>query len=360
MAGDVLRAPLNQRAWVMQERHMSPRILHFTKHQIFWECNETICSETYPKAEPVELFRRAARSKAFLGQIAADKPDSPVPRPASLQPLPTNPYHLWYELVGIYSRGGLTKTTDKLIALSGIAREMLPHLGGVESDYVAGLWRQDILYGLLWKTPETTGRKNQAVRPGPGEPYQAPSWSWASVNCPVTINYQLHSTPHDALATVEEAQATPKLGPFGEVRPGARLRINGTAYKAQFRYSHFSGRDWPELTIGTKRMSSKFKGSFAILPDDPFADDAQTRQRYRHVRLLSILQSKQKGTFGRQSPGSWAWLVMLMLVPTTEKPGEYRRFGLVELKGNGSDTVLDLGMVGKRVCDPLQGTFTVI
>ncbi|KAK0727737.1 hypothetical protein B0T26DRAFT_748041 [Lasiosphaeria miniovina] len=294
---------------------------------------EIICSETYPKAEPVELFRRAARSKAFLGQIAADKPDSPVPRPASLQPLPTNPYHLWYELVGIYSRGGLTKTTDKLIALSGIAREILPHLGG--------------------KTPETTERKNQPVCPSPGEPYQAPSWSRVSVHCPVAVDYQLHSTPHDALATVEEAQATPKLGPFGGVRPGAHLRIKGTVYKAQFRYSHFSGRGWPELTIGTKRISSKFKGSFAILPDDLFADDAHTRQRYRHVRLLPILQSKQKGTFSRQSPGSWAWLVMLMLVPMTDKPGECRRFGLLELKGNGSDT-------GKRVCDPLHGTFTII
>ena len=32
-------APLNRRAWVAQERILAPRILHFSKNQLFWECN---------------------------------------------------------------------------------------------------------------------------------------------------------------------------------------------------------------------------------------------------------------------------------------------------------------------------------
>lgn len=34
--------PLGGRAWVMQERYLSPRILHCGRHQIFWECSEMV------------------------------------------------------------------------------------------------------------------------------------------------------------------------------------------------------------------------------------------------------------------------------------------------------------------------------
>lgn len=355
---NVLDAPLNQRAWVMQERHLSPRILHFTNQQIFWECNETVCSETYPKADPIELFQRPVRSKALLGQKMADKLILPIPPPVRLQGLPSNVYELWYDLVGRYLCGGLTKTRDKLIALSGIAREISQCMGALEDDYAAGLWRQDFLYGLLWKTPTIIGLGSYRVRPGRDEPYQAPSWSWASVNCPVTVNYRLHSTPHDALAVVETVNVTPKLDPLGEILPGAYLRITGTTYKARLRYADFGGRIWPELSIGVlSKVQPRFKGSFAVLPDERFLD-GDSRQR-NDVRLLPILKSKQKSTIQRQSFHNSAWLVMLMLVPTG-RPGEYERFGIVELRGNGSDTFLNLGMAGKMLSDPREETVTII
>lgn len=34
---------LNKRAWVLQERVLSPRIIHFTEEQIFWECGQGVC-----------------------------------------------------------------------------------------------------------------------------------------------------------------------------------------------------------------------------------------------------------------------------------------------------------------------------
>ncbi|KAL1863864.1 hypothetical protein Daus18300_008013 [Diaporthe australafricana] len=237
-ADNVLDAPLNQRAWVMQERQLSPRILHFTSQQIFWECNETVCSETYQKADPIELFQRAIRSRALLGRMTADKlslPKSPSVLLQGLRNDVNNISELWYALVGRYSCGGLTKTTDKLIALSGVAREMAQCMRASEEDYIAGLWRQDLLHGLLWKTPTIIGPGSLRVRPGKDEPYQAPSWSWASVNCPVTVNYRLHSTPHDVLAVVETVHVTPKRDPLGEISPGAYLRIKGTTYKAGIR-----------------------------------------------------------------------------------------------------------------------------
>ena len=39
---DVGSAELNQRAWVLQERALSPRTIHFTATQTYWECGSVI------------------------------------------------------------------------------------------------------------------------------------------------------------------------------------------------------------------------------------------------------------------------------------------------------------------------------
>lgn len=48
----VAESPLNRRAWVLQERYLSPRIIHFGKTQILWECKSRDCCETFPDGIP--------------------------------------------------------------------------------------------------------------------------------------------------------------------------------------------------------------------------------------------------------------------------------------------------------------------
>lgn len=45
---ELLEAPLSRRGWVLQERLLAPRILHFCRHELFWECCEKEASESYP------------------------------------------------------------------------------------------------------------------------------------------------------------------------------------------------------------------------------------------------------------------------------------------------------------------------
>ena len=45
---EVLDAPLNHRAWVLQERLLSPRVLHFGARQILWECDILAACKIYP------------------------------------------------------------------------------------------------------------------------------------------------------------------------------------------------------------------------------------------------------------------------------------------------------------------------
>lgn len=47
--------PLIKRAWVVQERLLAPRVLHFGSVQLFWECHEGDASEDWPMSPPPVL-----------------------------------------------------------------------------------------------------------------------------------------------------------------------------------------------------------------------------------------------------------------------------------------------------------------
>jgi len=67
----------------------------------------------------------------------------------------------WYELVGSYSQGALTKQMDKLIAISGGAGlvEKTSH-----AKYLAGLWSNVAPeFGLLWRATSSDSRRLDAV-----------------------------------------------------------------------------------------------------------------------------------------------------------------------------------------------------
>ena len=78
-----------------------------------------------------------------------------------------------------YSRRKLTYQTDKLPALSGLAR----HFGSRcrEDTYVAGVWLSQLPRALFWNVPP---RGRPGVRP-PLTESGAPSWSWLSCTAPV-------------------------------------------------------------------------------------------------------------------------------------------------------------------------------
>lgn len=341
----------------MQERHMSPRILHFTSHQIFWECNETACSETYPNGDPVSVLQDYTRSKKFLRDLVCWKQErSELSSESSNTPL-GQIFTLWYDLVSIYSRGALAKNRDKLIAISGITKELYSHVRILSLTYLAGLWRQDLPYSLLWGTPKLRVPETRRVRFSSGEADIAPTWSWALVECGVHVDRRLCGTPHDILAVVEKVQVVPKTTVFGEVHPGGFLKIRVTSYSVRISYVRVPHDEvWPVLHVGIESYSVKSKSSFEILPDEHFID-GETCAR-SDLRILLILQSKQKSTVIPQLPGKEEWLATLLL-ELTGQLREYKRFGLAVLRANGSDRALD-GAINRRMCHPREELVTVI
>jgi hypothetical protein len=78
---NVLDAPLNKRGWVCQESLLAPRILHFGKTQLLWECCEMEASEKYPKGIPVVMRNKdpniGLKRRFVDAWINSKQPDHP-------------------------------------------------------------------------------------------------------------------------------------------------------------------------------------------------------------------------------------------------------------------------------------------
>ena len=173
-------APLNKRGWVVQERWFSPRIIHFSREQLFWECNELVACESFPHGPPMcggypiyRNFKRGLGDSILQGRASLDTPI------ASLEEEPTR---VWSRLVHQYSNSTLSIRSDKLVAISGLASAIQ---GYTKDEYLAGLWRRDIISQLGWETHH--GWPENFLDRLETECYTAPSWSWASVSRPVFI-----------------------------------------------------------------------------------------------------------------------------------------------------------------------------
>ncbi|KAH6889762.1 heterokaryon incompatibility protein-domain-containing protein, partial [Thelonectria olida] len=295
--------PLLTRAWVFQERLLSPRMLHFAKRELVWECRTGVfcdCGREHDdKADDLE-FRRLVSSKSIKTTNAT---------PLQLRAL-------WYAIVERYSRlmGNLTVESDAFPALAGLASRIS---GLLEDEYVAGLWRSNMVEGLLWARKNETP-DNRPVRP---KSWRAPSWSWASITD--EISYKHNTTSgwfrpelHEIYAAVEDVECVPtgsqRTGPISS----AALTLSGWVSHASVRARHTERRNWytDELTVQVDcDLVWQHDGHESSLrPDHP--EDVVDGETVLCLRLARI------------DKRDW----YLVLVRDTQSPGSFRRWGLYE------------------------------
>ncbi|KAF2836682.1 HET-domain-containing protein, partial [Patellaria atrata CBS 101060] len=105
--------PIVFRAWCLQEAVLANRILRYTSNELTWECNEQYACE------------RPELSRVMSPSITAQ-----------------HPYRKWNELIMVFTERHLTKDTDKLPALAGLARQFhmaTEAITGTKDKYLAGL-----------------------------------------------------------------------------------------------------------------------------------------------------------------------------------------------------------------------------
>ena len=253
---NVEQAPLTSRGWAFQERILAKRVLHFSRSCVLFECNTHRASEYHEDGIPYpirttvrgdgkhhsteEIQRLLAPDKHYVYRTELirhqGKPRHERPyyepetrvvknldyksqrqkvseiirlsahlgmrgsfaillRFAGTSAIEKLAFHSsWYEMVEQYSTRRLTKTSDKLMAIAGVAALIQQT---TKLTFVAGLWKEALEFNLLWSTTPTESRSNRPL----------PSWSWASIDGEVR---------HHLKSLEESAQQIPQLDSRGK------------------------------------------------------------------------------------------------------------------------------------------------
>ena len=177
----MVRTPLDERGWCLQERILAPRILHFGEEEMAWECTGTLACECQSVVTNWDGESRFKNERLLT--------DSQDPM-------------LWPLIVTEFTRRHLSFDKDILHAVSGLVDRMNT---GSPENYFAGIWRGQIPSALLWKPDyEYITQHQDRLRPASSWPnndpsyfskvprrhvtYYAPSWSWASVIGPIKFS----------------------------------------------------------------------------------------------------------------------------------------------------------------------------
>jgi hypothetical protein len=289
-SNSVVDAPLLQRGWVVQERLLSPRTVHFTSTQVFWECNATMASEAFRKSLHPGFL--TLRTSAVLGWRKS----------------PIEDYH-WNDVVSLYSSCQLTFGKDKLSAIAGIAKRMQSIHNG---RYLAGVWYDnDLVFYLCWRSDGSRLRS----RP----PYRAPSWSWASIDSCVDFPSGISKLrPIDAVSIqvqVISAHTTTSTeeGLYGAITSGSlQILCNNLVVLPRpttpYRRSHHI---YQQAWMDHWGYAGEYSDSFDSLDDQD------------HDTILPMLTD-------RTPPDQWhfvPFIACLILKLTGSKPGQYKRVG---------------------------------
>jgi hypothetical protein len=213
------------RAWCLQETALPTRVVAYGTKMMGWLCDTKRISQQHGEMGTAVGFRleRAWDERFRLLR--------------------------WAFIVNNYTERHLTYEKDKLVALAGLAGEIQ---AVTKDDYLAGIWRTNLVDGLLW----TTYSESKATRPAQ---YRAPSWSWASLNGP--IDFKTTTSVQESIAVTVLDWHIDNIGgnPLGEVSGGI-LKLAGPVAKLEF-------------SEGVFRLSQTI---FGYKPDDLKTTDSET------------------------------------------------------------------------------------
>ncbi|KAF7537769.1 hypothetical protein G7054_g3437 [Neopestalotiopsis clavispora] len=335
-------APLAKRAWVLQERLLSQKIIHFTKRQLFFETKDGgkgNFSEQWPQGVAKRLFGPAKVDDDLLWWNTMTRNSSTSDTQWKSWTHLDTQWKSWTHLVEKYSQMKLTYNTDRLVALSGIVKVIQNHTG---DEYLAGLWKKDLVYQLLWhnRYPQCPNRTQS---------YTAPTWSWASIGNAVSHGFRpwLPSSSR-RLAKFVGARVSAKLGQEnrGAIKDGF-LRLQGPLRQAWLRQSNHTTDDKLFWAVGGSRKRIYF------LPDVLCAGQAieNARAEKCNDRLLELFSfapedCELRSTVTVHVPSQSVFLlpilsavspepqvqdiatVGLALIPTDKGRGQFQRVGI--------------------------------
>lgn len=365
----ISQAKLCRRGWVVQERLLVPRTVHFAKKQLFWECTSSQSLEEAPgvKVDNRQPLARGTRLdlktwdvyspllleepkrrelglnyiwsslKALCGRDESHlRKENLVHNSRLLEQAKrmcygedswqsTHPLiKYWSVIISGYSASKLTYIEDRLVAIAGLAKILSTRTG---IRYAAGIWMTQIPRQLLWDTIHPPGLKHDVK-------YVAPSWSWASSPGSMISNQRLDPILETKgamdlikiLSVEVEGVMENDTMPFGQVRSG-RLRIRGRLLPINLNLSA-----WPN---GEKRKQALVQFWSGSTLGPPPA---------RETFLVPVIFTRWNDRLPEATPNS------LLLEPTNEK-GVFRRIGTARLSSLCDLRDITPGLYAAMSCD---------
>ena len=318
--------PLSTRAWAVQERLLSSRVLHIRGSRSHFECSAgrrmDVLPHLLPLTHPLDDFYGLGTRKDVV------RPTLAVGR------------HDWYKLVAHYASCKLTQARDRLPAFSGVARAVESTFS---SRYLAGIWESDLTLGLAWMCESHVTLSSHPATT------QGPTWSWTSCDKPIfyywateDVDRQAWDVQHDlrdilcrnvncdtwisCLDLVGAEIETFGGDPFAEVKRG-RLSVRG-------RGQPFGIAEWIENPVGRAMHHITFPGHdispfhMDVLENPRITLDRARDSLPESTELLCLLlgvnfDQSDHGRLGRRS-----WYA-LGLQPVTGERKAYQRVGLI-------------------------------
>jgi hypothetical protein len=241
--------PLNWRGWVFQERFLSTRVIHFGRSRVYWECGKTTRCEVPGKEIDKDLASNSStsRSKSYWQSILRGSETTDKNKAVEM----------WMAIIDHYSaHGNFTFVTDKLVAIGGLASRVQK---STQCRYFAGVWEHNLLPQLMWDVGEGGADGSLAETP-----FVAPSWSWASVNVPISRNLR-GKINYKPSAAVEIRNIDVQLvtdDNFGQVKGGSLCLVGrlGVVQDLDEDLSGNGGARWAEIQVRMDRKGNTSSG----------------------------------------------------------------------------------------------------
>lgn len=292
--------------WGLLGKELSPRILHFTESQVLWDCRTCKATESRPTEDMPKEW--PPTRKRFID---------------SIHDLGVNPYDLWYETVAEYTSRDHRKCEDLLLALGILARIFSEH---TMTEYVAGLWMDDLVRSLGWTTRYTVdGHKRHKT-------YVAPTWSFASVSGPTffqPIKAKFEDVFSDSSCPLGNGPSTithvtirnAGLDPFGQIDMG-ELQISAPILQAVLGYDRCF--DY----IGQSILLNDVSGQLRI--GEMHCDVPSERASLRVVHCIYLYSQEDRHEIGKLKRETG---VGLAIIPVMGKRQCYQRIGQIQCLG---------------------------
>ncbi|KAH8733001.1 heterokaryon incompatibility protein-domain-containing protein [Phaeosphaeriaceae sp. PMI808] len=186
---ELLQSHLYTRGWVFQERMLSPRILHFAKKQIFWDCPLLSACETLPAGLPQPMDSAAGPDRHWRSRLQESEDSQEPLVGANDQSMGA----FWKTAVQKYTSCDLTKGVDKLIAMWGIAKLVRD---AVDVEYGKGLFEENLEDQLAWRVENCHMKERPSESKVDKLARDIPSWSWASMDGTILVPDRLSDELH--------------------------------------------------------------------------------------------------------------------------------------------------------------------